>query len=97
MLDNIGYSSICSTCTNAQNCTYLKNSDGAILFCENFEIDIPLIEDNSMKETNHIKNTINIKDINSAEFFGLCINCDNRGKCALPIPEGGVWHCEEFQ
>ena len=27
---------------------------------------------------------------------GLCTNCDLRLDCAFPVPEGGVWHCEEF-
>lgn len=28
---------------------------------------------------------------------GLCMNCDNRFTCAFPVPEGGVWHCEEYR
>jgi hypothetical protein len=28
---------------------------------------------------------------------GLCINCDVRGTCTFPKPEGGVWFCEEYQ
>lgn len=27
---------------------------------------------------------------------GLCTNCELRLVCAFPIPEGGVWHCEEY-
>ncbi len=32
----------------------------------------------------------------SGRMKGLCINCDNRASCLLPIVEGGVWHCEEY-
>ena len=28
---------------------------------------------------------------------GLCENCANRDDCLFPRPEGGVWHCEEYQ
>lgn len=27
---------------------------------------------------------------------GLCMNCELRLECAFPVPEGGVWHCEEY-
>jgi len=27
---------------------------------------------------------------------GLCCDCQNREQCAWRIPEGGVWHCEEY-
>jgi len=27
---------------------------------------------------------------------GLCSDCQNREQCAWRIPEGGVWHCEEY-
>jgi hypothetical protein len=30
-------------------------------------------------------------------FLGLCRNCENRRTCAFPKPEGGIWHCEEYQ
>lgn len=27
---------------------------------------------------------------------GLCVNCVHRLMCPYPLPEGGVWHCEEY-
>ncbi len=32
-----------------------------------------------------------------ARYKGLCGNCDSRESCMYPKPEGGVWHCEEYQ
>ncbi len=29
--------------------------------------------------------------------LGLCMNCENRFSCTFPVPEGGVWHCEEYK
>jgi len=28
---------------------------------------------------------------------GLCRTCAKRESCTFPKPEGGVWHCEEFE
>lgn len=28
---------------------------------------------------------------------GLCMNCDHRSTCTYPVPEGGVWHCGEYE
>jgi hypothetical protein len=28
---------------------------------------------------------------------GLCMNCAYRETCLYPKPEGGVWHCEEYE
>ncbi len=33
----------------------------------------------------------------TGEYKGLCVNCENRNTCSVPRPEGGVWHCEEYQ
>lgn len=30
-------------------------------------------------------------------FKGLCVNCAYRETCLYPKPEGGVWHCEEYE
>ncbi|MHC4942009.1 MAG: hypothetical protein ACYTG7_03225 [Planctomycetota bacterium] len=30
-------------------------------------------------------------------FKGLCMNCAHREICLYPKPEGGVWHCEEYE
>jgi hypothetical protein len=29
--------------------------------------------------------------------MGICSNCDNCRTCVFPKPEGGIWHCEEYQ
>jgi hypothetical protein len=30
-------------------------------------------------------------------FMGLCSICEIREACRFPKPEGGVWHCEEYE
>jgi hypothetical protein len=33
----------------------------------------------------------------NGRFKGLCVNCKYRETCLYPKPEGGVWHCEEYE
>ena len=35
-------------------------------------------------------------ETNRTPSEGLCSDCENREDCAWRIPEGGVWHCEEY-
>lgn len=32
-----------------------------------------------------------------ADFPGLCRNCARLTDCTYPKPEGGVWHCDEYE
>jgi hypothetical protein len=98
MPENIKYSTLCSTCKNAENCVTLKLSEGPIYFCEDFCVDIfPLKRDHNYRKEKLVKDSDNEKDADSGKYFGLCVNCDNRHKCSLSNSEGGVWHCEEYQ
>ncbi len=33
----------------------------------------------------------------AAKYAGLCVNCEHRRTCTYPKPEGGVWHCEDYE
>jgi hypothetical protein len=32
-----------------------------------------------------------------SRYSGLCVNCEHRQSCTHPKPEGGVWHCENYE
>jgi len=36
------------------------------------------------------------KNRDDGEIVDLCATCVKRDTCTLPKPEGGVWHCEEY-
>ena len=36
------------------------------------------------------------RDLHLERSKGLCLTCDLRFECAFPVPDGGVWHCEEY-
>ncbi len=81
--------SLCANCKNAPTCTFPKDPDKPSLYCEEFEIEeLPhkkIIDSHFNKE----KGTSGLK--------GLCSDCENYKTCGFPKPEGGIWHCEEYQ
>ena len=90
---NIKYRGLCSTCKNASSCTFSRDPDIPVFYCEEFEIEKPAGGRERLKETeSYIKES---KD--STKFIGLCSDCENRQTCVFPEPEGGVWHCEEYR
>ena len=94
---NMEYRSLCSSCKNDPDCTFKKNRPKPSLYCEEFEVDTSP----SVKTTGKYKSpettSVDAEEDDSSKFTGLCINCDNRKTCAFPKPEGGIWHCEEYQ
>jgi hypothetical protein len=97
MSDNIKYRGLCSTCKNAQGCTFPRDIQRPVLNCEEFEVDaLPLAKTTGEKKSSATA-PVDYKDEDSGKFIGLCSNCDNRRTCVFPKPEGGVWRCEEYQ
>ena len=97
MVENNKYLDLCSTCKNAADCTFPKNRQKPSLYCEEFEIDISPSQKIAGKEKLLQTASVDGEDRDSGEFIGLCGNCDNRRTCTFPKPEGGIWHCEEYQ
>ena len=93
---------ICQTCIYASECVHYQNSQIAckpIWFCENFDnttaLQVAENEEIYLEERSPQSSKPGIEAI-SGRMKGLCINCDNRASCLLPIVEGGVWYCEEY-
>ena len=92
---NVEQSSLCSSCKNAPDCTLQKDRQKPTLYCEEFEIDTrPSVE---KVEKEKPLPAVSVEDKDLGKFIGLCSNCENRQTCTFPRPEGGVWHCEEYQ
>jgi hypothetical protein len=88
---------LCSTCNNAPSCFY-RASRGPALFCELFDNYVPPVlrtrDDSVVPPADY---SVAVQEQESAEYAGLCMNCENRRACALPKPAGGIWHCEEYR
>jgi hypothetical protein len=84
------YQGLCTSCRNAAGCTYPRDSDRAVVQCEEFEGYEPL-------QRRAPSQTSAAKPEDSGKYKGLCVNCENRQHCTFPKPEGGVLHCEEYE
>ena len=93
-------SGLCLNCRHAPTCTFARESSRPVLHCNEYECFTP-----QRAPAKHKKQTPPVaaqgaqkaidKDLNN--YAGLCVNCENRETCALRKPEGGVWHCNEYQ
>lgn len=94
---SLDYISLCSSCRHNTACTFQEDRQTPAFFCEEFEIDPrPLTKKAGIEIVESGPSAAAGKD-DSSEFIGLCSNCDNRKTCEYPKPEGGIWHCEEYQ
>ena len=79
---------LCTTCMQAEGCTYPRNEETGVLFCEEFEVV-------SAPKFKIVTPTQNPSTLES-NLKGLCANCNNALLCQFPKPDSGVWHCEEY-
>jgi len=80
--------SICSSCIHEKNCTYVNNSKGNIIECEEFEVE-PFKKAQALVEEQ-------ITDCNN-QYSGLCKTCSEHSRCLLHSTDAVIWHCEEFK
>ncbi len=91
------YYGICSTCNNAPYCANAKNAEHPVWFCEMFDDSVSPSEVVWEARDNHQYDSGINDENNHGTLKGLCINCALRETCKFPKPEGGVWHCSEYQ
>ena len=89
--------SLCSNCKNDPDCAFKKNRRKPSFYCEEFEVAACPPIKTAKEEKSAAREPIDVEDEDSDKFVGLCSNCDNRRTCTFPKPEGGIWHCEEYQ
>jgi hypothetical protein len=85
---------LCSCCKSFQTCTFPRDPGRPTLQCEEFDGIIPshlkMVSRGKTVDAFSAKNEFN-------SYRGLCGLCESRKNCTYPKPEGGVWHCEEYQ
>jgi hypothetical protein len=64
-----------------------------VVQCEEFEIEVTP----APPATGAASRVAPKPDRNRRKYLGLCENCESRETCGFPRPDGGVWHCEEYQ
>ena len=84
---------ICITCNSHLNCSLRATKSAPVYYCEEFDdyvpVPAPRVQQSSTTMEEHSKGH------NGA--VGLCLDCENRDKCAFSKSEEGIWHCEEYR
>jgi hypothetical protein len=88
------YGGLCSICAKSSTCTYRREPLQPVRECCDFEPETAPV--------NFLPPTVSpLESITKGEkpgrHAGLCVNCEHRETCTYPRPEGGVWHCEEYE
>lgn len=88
------YPGLCTTCVDEPVCTFTRPVGRSVMFCEEFDgaVEVkPRLTLESMPPTERLA------VVDHGRVRGLCMTCERREACAFPKPEGGVFHCEEFE
>lgn len=87
------YRDLCTTCNHAGTCASRRTSGQAVFFCEEFDASVPAASPAAPSRTAGSPKAARP----AGRQAGLCVNCQAHEGCALPKPEGGIWHCEEYR
>jgi len=87
---------ICCTCNHRETCTRRRTWIGPVFHCEEFDdfVDIPRRGRVDLAKAEEPEARPSAR---SEAHRGLCVNCAHRDTCTFSKPEGGVWHCEEYE
>ncbi len=83
---------LCMTCNNAPDCVYRSQRGFDALYCETYDSGECSIAEPIITSVKPLSG-----EMKQHPCKGLCSNCDNYEDCLLPMPEEGVWHCEEYR
>ena len=99
MSSTINFNDLCSTCIHKTICTLHKNYAKPVWHCNEYDDFVLTPKNNPVKEKEPKKKSMpthSKENDDSEKYKGLCVNCDNRENCLRPMPDEGIWHCEEY-
>ncbi len=106
MSESRKYLGLCSTCKHSSICTYPRDPNRPVSYCcenEGYEecegsVSLGLLTSGNIfrRPFDSVDTSLNVER-DSRIDQGLCKNCANHENCTFPRPEGGVWHCDEYQ
>ena len=83
--------SLCKICTRLLICDRARDHNKKVYYCEDFQKSVKILLSNQVSKS---ENSSKQKENDMQN--GLCRICQNRKDCNIKIPEGGLWHCENF-
>ena len=81
---------LCSTCEHVRTCGGRSTPAKPIFSCERYVECVSACLRNGLQAARQHGG-------DSGRLDGLCAGCEMRETCKFPRPEGGVWHCTEFE
>lgn len=94
------YRGLCSTCKNAEACSFPRDPNRPVLECDEFDgYEVPQQEASIELAApgTDVRSEEVAEKAESNTVRGLCRNCGRFETCTYPKPEGGVWHCDEYE
>jgi len=86
---------LCATCVHQAGCTFPRRSDEPVFQCAEFEGELaPVVLKGAIPV---FAQRFDESEASGCQAKGLCRTCSKRLSCLFPKPEGGVWHCEEYE
>ena len=86
---------LCVTCNNAGTCSFrASDAHRLVWYCELFDCFVEVEE-----VVEAAKAILDSQPLEKGygKYDGLCANCKNCLTCIFTKPEGGIWHCEEYE
>lgn len=88
---------LCSTCEGSPTCGWRQQDPARVVHhCEEFLFRPPRTDPSARAAAARPSADPAIR-FEKGRDRGLCLNCENWNDCRFPIPEGGVWRCEEYR
>jgi len=83
---------LCLTCAHGPVCMYRGDLDRRVFECDDYwEAAGEPSAGRKQRRASPVP-----QETRGSLSEGLCSDCQNRQQCAWRMPEGGVWHCEEY-
>lgn len=88
---------LCGSCTRAEDCTFIRRAEQAVLDCDEFAPVEPRRTAPHLVLAPPAFAGLAEHDEEEAAAIGLCRSCAHRADCVYPRPQGGVWHCDDYR
>ena len=99
MSDALNTVNLCSICFHQKKCEVEGKTGGLVTKCDDFKLDLTAVRKlNPFADvgTGNPDEGCSANSEPAGRSMGLCLFCSKRKMCQLPRPEGGIWHCEDF-